>query len=334
MVSISALIYRGKIVESRHKALCLVKNISNKDILSTDNSNQLIYPRSAIKIFQAIPFINSNAHIMFNLSKKHIAISCSSHTGEPRHISVLREWISKTKLNINQLKCGIHNPLNEKASDKLLLSGEKSSQIHNNCAGKHLGMISGCLANKMPINNYIDFDHPYQKLIRDLLENFMEIKIQKNNIGTDGCGAPQYAFPCSNITTSMINLIKTKDSKNKYSNTIKKILFSITKFPLLIGGHNNFDSNVIKSTKGRIFCKGGAEGVLLFTDFTKKIGGVIKILDGNNRAIPSIAMKVFQKLKLLSTKELKELKKLNFWTTQKLYNHAKKEVGKITAELK
>ena len=330
MVSISALVYRGKLVESEHKALCLVKNISNNDILPTNENNQLVYPRSAIKIFQAIPFINSNAQILFNLNKKNIAISCSSHSGEPQHIYVLNKWLKKINLNIEQLKCGIHNPLDEHSSNNLLISGEKPSQLHNNCSGKHLGIISGCLANKMKINNYIDFNHPYQKLIRDTLENFMEFKIQKKYIGIDGCQLPQYAFPCSNIATSMVNLIKTKESKNKYSISIKKILSAINEFPLLIGGRNRFDSDVIKSTKGRIFCKGGAEGVFLFADFNKKIGGVIKILDGNNRAIPSIAMKIFLKLKLLSKNESKEL---NNWTIQKLFNHANKQVGKITAEL-
>ena len=94
---------------------------------------------------------------------------------------------------------------------------------------------------------------------------------------------------------------------------------------LLIDG-----GEVIKITKGRLFCKGGAEGVLIFADFTKKIGGVIKILDGNNRAIPSIAMQIFLKLKLLSENEINKLKN---WTTQNLFNHTKKNVGKITAKL-
>ena len=68
----------------------------------------------------------------------------------------------------------------------------------------------------------------------------------------------------------------------------------------------------------------------MFADFTKKIGGVIKVLDGSNRAIPSIAMQVFLKLKLLSENEIKKLKN---WTTQSLFNHTKKKVGKITAKL-
>ena len=115
----------------------------------------MVYPRSAIKIFQALPFINARAHNLFNLNEENIAISCASHCGEEEHIRVLNEWIVKIKISVDQLKCGIHNPLNEKSSNDLLLSGNKPSQLHNNCAGKHLGMISGCIANKMDFNKFL-----------------------------------------------------------------------------------------------------------------------------------------------------------------------------------
>ena len=55
---------------------------------------------------------------------------------------------------------------------------------------------------------------------------------------------------------------------------------TLLKNPFLIGGTGRFDSELIKVTKGRIFCKGGAEGVILFVDSKKQIGGIIKIKDG------------------------------------------------------
>ena len=68
----------------------------------------------------------------------------------------------------------------------------------------------------------------------------------------------------------------------------------------------------------------------MFADFNKKVGGAIKITDGNNRAIPSITIQVFIKLKLLTKNEIK---KLDHWRVQKIFNHRKKEVGKIVANL-
>ena len=323
-------VQRGKLAESIHTAKCLVKNSNSKTILSSGHSKELIYPRSAIKIFQALPFINSGAPEKYCLNEKILAISCSSHCGEPNHLYVLRGWLKKINLSIKNLKCGAHNPINNKSSNNLLLSGQKPNQLHNNCSGKHLAMLSGCLANKMECSNYVDYDHPYQKLIRNSLEHFTESSIKKKCIGIDGCNAPQYAFSIDNLTNAMINLINERNTKNEYSKSIGTLLNAIAKHPLLIGGNNRFDSEVIKHTRGRVFCKGGAEGVLLFVDTSQNIGGVIKIEDGNERALPSLAMKIFFKLKLLSGSEKRNLIK---WTEQILYNHAKKIVGKISAKL-
>ena len=68
MVSLSTQVFRGNLVESKHEAICLVKDSSNQVIYSTNNENDLIYPRSAIKVFQALPFIKSKAHTLLNLN--------------------------------------------------------------------------------------------------------------------------------------------------------------------------------------------------------------------------------------------------------------------------
>ena len=253
MSKLSTFVTRGNVIESIHEAKCLVQNFNYKTIFTTGHELDLVFPRSAIKIFQAIPFIESGAHKKYKLSNKEIAISCASHCGEKRHMVVLNKWIKKININTNSLKCGIHNPLNHYSSNKLLLTGQKPNQLHNNCAGKHLGMISGCLTHKMDINNYVDLNHPYQKLIRDSLENITECKITKKQVGIDGCGAPQYAFPLKNLSTSMVNLIKHYIGKGKFSTHIKLLLDSILQYPQLVGGSNKFDSELMDITKGKIF---------------------------------------------------------------------------------
>ena len=323
MINISAVVKRGKLNESVHEVKCLVKDTNFKTILSTNNAKDLVYPRSSIKIFQALPFVMSGAIKKYNLNKKILAISCSSHCGELIHTKLLKNWTKKISISINNLKCGIHNPINTKSSKKLFLSGNLPNQLHNNCAGKHLGMISGCKAYNMSSLDYLDLNHPYQKLIRDSLEYFMEFKIQKKNIALDGCSAPQYSFPIKNLATGMIKL---KKNNIKYQEARNKLLQAITKYPKLIGGTNRFDSEVIEKTNGRIFCKGGAEGVLLFSDLEKNIGGVLKVVDGNERAIPPIAVKIFNKLNLFNKNEKNYFFK---WEKQVIYNHAKNKVGEI-----
>ena len=61
MTKISTFITRGKKIESIHRIKCLITNDENKILLSSNNDNDIIFPRSSIKIFQAIPFISSGA---------------------------------------------------------------------------------------------------------------------------------------------------------------------------------------------------------------------------------------------------------------------------------
>lgn len=331
MSEINTYITRGKYNESIHQAKCLIKNYKNEIIFSTENDLDVIFPRSSIKIFQAIPFVYSNANRHFALSNKQIALSCASHSAEKIHIKELSQWLKKINISLSYLKCGIHNPINFNASNKLLLSGNKPNQLHNNCAGKHLGMISGCLANKYKIKNYLELDHPYQIHIRKILEDFTENKILKENFGIDGCSAPQYAFTLNSLTLALVNLIKSYKNNFNFNKEIKTLINSVLKNPLMIGGNNRFDTELIKICGSDLFCKGGAEGVFLFAHLKKKIVGAVKIKDGNERAIPSTVCSIFKKLKILDNTKNLRLKK---WKNAKLTNHAKKITGEIYTIIK
>ena len=95
MNKIETYVTRNKIIESIHESKCIVKDHNYKTIFSTNNDGDLVYPRSAIKIFQAIPFIESKAYKKFKLSEKQVAISCASHYGEPEHLKILNNWLIK-----------------------------------------------------------------------------------------------------------------------------------------------------------------------------------------------------------------------------------------------
>ena len=331
MSKLTTSIIRGKTLESLHEVKCFVGSINGEKIFSTNNEKDLIYPRSSIKIFQGIPFYYSNAVEIFNLNKKQIALSCSSHCGEEFHIKELKEWLRKTKLKISDLKCGIHNSLHKKSSEKLLLSGNKPDQIYNNCSGKHLAMLTSCLANNFPINNYFDFSHPHQQNIRDVFKIFTGEKIPRKNYGVDGCSAPQYAFTINKLSKALGNLIQSYYGNFEYANNVKYIINAILSNPKYIGGSNNLDSNLIKISNRKIFCKGGAEGVFLFAHLEKGIFGILKVKDGNERALPSAVYNLFKKLKILNKSELD---KFNTWNETNLYNHAKVKVGDIKTIIK
>ena len=100
MTLLNTYVTRSNIIESYHKAKSVVKDFNYKTLITTQNEKDLVFPRSSMKIFQAIPFILSNAHRKFNLNEKKIAISCASHCGENRHIIVLKNWLNTINIDI------------------------------------------------------------------------------------------------------------------------------------------------------------------------------------------------------------------------------------------
>ena len=322
---------RGKKVESTHQVKALVTTVDGKVLLSTNNDNEYFFPRSSIKIFQAIPFAMSNAIKNYKLNNKHIALACASHKGEKFHIKELKKWISKINLKTKNLQCGIHEPLDKSASEKIIYSRKKFNELHNNCAGKHLGMLTSCLVNNQSITNYLDYNHVHQKNIRKIFNKFTESKLSKKNFSLDGCSAPQYSFKIKSISKALNNLIKSYKNNYDYSDQVRTLVNSILENPEFIGGTVSFDTKVIKASKGKIFCKSGAEGVFLFVDFQKEISGVIKITDGNERAIPIAILNIFKKFKVMSKVELKNLEKKEKF---ELKNHAGRNIGRISLTMK
>ena len=80
----------------------------------------------------------------------------------------------------------------------------------------------------------------------------------------------------------------------------------------------------------KVFCKGGAEGVFLFADLKGGIVGIIKVIDGNERAIPFTVYNIFKKFKIMNNSELKKIEKFYSF---KLRNHAKITVGSINSKI-
>ena len=330
MSKLTTSITRGKTLESLHGVKCFIGSLKGEKIFSTNNEKDIIYPRSSIKIFQGIPFSTSNAIKLYNLNKKQIALSCSSHCGESFHIKELKNWLKKVNLKISDLKCGIHNPIHQQSSNKLYLSGRQPNQIYNNCAGKHLAMLTSCIVNNFPIKNYVDFDHPHQKNIRKVFSKFTEDTISKKNYGIDGCSAPQYAFTIKQLGKALSNLLNSYNGNFEYSENIQTMINAILYNPKFIGGSNNLDSNLIKISNRNIFCKGGAEGVFLFVHLKKEIFGILKVKDGNERALSSAMNALLKKFKILDRDELNQF---NCWNTTNMYNHAKIKIGSIITKI-
>ena len=90
------------------------------------------------------------------------------------------------------LLCGAHLPYDEKAAADVRSSGEPPSPLHNNCSGKHAGMLLATKVMDVASGNYIDPQHPLQGAMRSTIADFAGLDAQQIPIAVDGCGVPAF----------------------------------------------------------------------------------------------------------------------------------------------
>ena len=100
MSSLSTLIFRNKLVESHHSIKCYIGSLNGDTLFSTENTNNLIYPRSSIKIFQGIPFSYSQA---INFYKLNVVFDKTINFNlDPKNYNIGLSWSGNSKYFLDQ----------------------------------------------------------------------------------------------------------------------------------------------------------------------------------------------------------------------------------------
>ena len=74
--------------------------------------------------------------------EQEVALTCSSHNGEPDHVRVARSMLKKAQNSEEHYECGAHWPYLAQAQHDLVRHGGGPLQVHNNCSGKHAGTLA------------------------------------------------------------------------------------------------------------------------------------------------------------------------------------------------
>lgn len=301
-------VLRGPVVESVHQVLAVVANEVGAVTHYWGHPQYLTFPRSCIKMLQAIPLVESGAAQKFELDDKMIALACASHSGEEFHLQSLQQWAEKVGFKESQLICGPHWPYNEDSARLMVRRGQEPTPFCNNCSGKHSGILTTCRHLGDDLANYQDYSHPAQKRLRDILTETMKVDHSKAAHGVDGCGIPTYAVPLQSIATGMSTFVNSKLAP-KRKETAERILRAVRSYPEYVSGSNDtFTVDVVSKTQGRVIVKGGAEGVFTGILVDKKITFAVKCIDGNARAARLVAATLIAQFAGLSAEESAFLK--------------------------
>src|SRR5260370_29832709 len=112
-------VWRGPIVESRHRGHLTAVDGQGATIAELGFPETVTYVRSSGKPFQAIPVIVSGAADRFGFTEQAIAIACGSHSCEPIHLDTVRSMVRNIGLDENALKCGVHAPFSAEGAREL-----------------------------------------------------------------------------------------------------------------------------------------------------------------------------------------------------------------------
>jgi L-asparaginase II len=275
---------RGNWVENRHRGAFVVVDDKAKIIASAGDIDRPIFPRSAVKSMQAIALVTSGAIDKFQLTDEELALACASHQGEDIHVAGVSKFLDHLGLTISDLECGAHAPSFAAAREKLRDSGQPPSAVHNNCSGKHSGMLAVAKALGVPTTHYVDRDHPVQQEVRSGIETVIAEPLTTDRCGTDGCSIPTWAAPLRSFAFGFARMATGEKLPADIASAATRIFDAATAHPELVGGTGSLDTEVMRAFGGRLFQKGGAEGVQCGVVRDRGWGYALKVDDGNMAA--------------------------------------------------
>ena len=293
-------IYRDGFVESSHE-VCVYSN--------SKISNDYFFPRSAVKPMQVMPLLieASKQNVEFNL--KEIALFASSHSGQSEHTDFIDSVANKFFINLENLECGPQRPFHEETADLLIRQGKNFTNLHNNCSGKHLSMLIFSKLLGEDQNEYYQLSHKTQEVIKNY---FIEIFDTKDiGFGIDGCGLPAIKLKVSNFLNS---IQKMQDSNNSkiWNNVFKAYM----QYPIIIGGEQRTDTNIIINSKQDLMAKSGAEGVLFVSNNNESL--VFNCRDGSKRGVDLAATSYLNKIGWISKEPYKYIESTLIFNKQNI----------------
>lgn len=279
-----AEVIRGARVESVHRGAVAVVDASGSIVSARGNVDALTFPRSSLKLMQALPLVESGAADALALGDRELAVACASHSSSTMHVGTVSAMLEKAGLSDADLQCGAHWPLfSTKDVVAMVERGEKPNRMHNNCSGKHTGFLCTCAHAGMPTDDYIDPDNELQRDVRALIADLCGMAIGDDACGLDGCSAPTFAVPLVGMAQAHVQLATGAGLAPARAAAAKRLMSACMAQPQMIAGEGRYCTKLMQAAPGRLFAKTGAEGFYVGALPEKGLGIAVKCDDGTTR---------------------------------------------------
>ncbi|TFL18964.1 asparaginase [Jannaschia formosa] len=282
-------VVRGDLVESVHRGHAVICDGAGTVIEAWGDPAAVIYPRSACKMIQALPLLETGAGR--DLTSRHLALACASHQGADIHVDLARNWLADMGMGDDDLRCGPHMPYSDEASATLIRAGDSPCQVHNNCSGKHCGFLMvGRQLGAGP--DYVDPDHPVQRAVRAAFEEVTGM--ESPGYGIDGCSAPNFATRLDAFAAALGRF--ARPGSDRRGAAMARLTAAMAAHPELVAGETRACTDLMRAMGGRVAVKTGAEAVFAAILPEQDRGIAVKITDGGTRAAEAVIATLLMRL--------------------------------------
>jgi L-asparaginase II len=320
-------ITRGETVESVHHAAAAVVDHQGHLVAHLGDPGFVTYSRSSLKPFQALAGVRRGFSERFGLSEQHLALVCASHSGEERHIATAREILAAIGARPEDLQCGVHIPLYIRPEEPPIPPKSQFSALHNNCSGKHSGMLALARILNAPLDQYLSLASPVQQAIRETVMEMLSLSPDQIRIGTDGCSAPNYAVSLAALAWGYARMAQAANPRlgpSVAGAEGARIVAAMIRYPEMVSGTGRLDLALVQASAGTLFTKAGGEAVECAGVPAHGWGIAVKVGDGGARAVGPLMVGILRELGLLPNEAVGGL---NGFASPTLHNHRGIAIG-------
>ncbi len=279
-----------------------------------------VFIRSAGKPFQALPLLEAGGERAFRLSDDEIALICASHAGEPRHVRIAARLLARGGYGPKDLVCGASWPMHEPSARAMIRRGESITSLHNNCSGKHAGLLLACRLYGFPARDYESPSHPIQKEVLRRVSDYSGVPMAQILVAVDGCNLPVFFLPLSALARGYARLLAAEvpGESREALGARRRVVRAMTASPDMVAGRGRFTTDFLRAGAGRWIGKEGAEGVYAVgvsgsaRTAGKSVGIALKIEDGSPRPRDAVTLAILERLGFLPPRARSVLSRYRF----------------------
>ena len=289
---------RDRVVERLERGHCAISTPLGELVWSAGDPDHVTYLRSSAKPVQATALILSGAADRFGLGPEQLAVACGSHHGEQAHVAAVTEMLKRAAIPVQALQCGAHG-LSEPDAGRLARAGLTPTPLHNNCSGKHAGMLCAARALDAPRGSYLTPNHPVQRTILANMARCAGLPEGEIAIGIDGCSAPNFAMPIRTMARYFACLASSDYLPADLAGALCRIGAAMRAYPFMVSGTTGFDTVLMRDAPIPLIAKAGAAGLQCVAIPSLGLGLTVKVESGNGDQLPSVTIAILRALGVL-----------------------------------